>query len=134
LLGASTVDLRLLGATLLACKPELAGDRQHRDGDDDEARAVHNRSIDRRRGAIARCTDVADVIWPARGRRWCPCAVVGTMGAGLGVCDDGLVIDLSSIGFGTNTSCYRDHFSCWLSGRGRRGGELTVDPTPKSGA
>jgi hypothetical protein len=72
--------------------------------------------------------------WPARGSRRCPCAVVATVGARLGVRDDGLVIDRSSMGFGTNTSCYRDHFSCWLSGRGRHGGELMVDPTPKSGA
>jgi hypothetical protein len=35
----------------------------------------------------------------------------GHKGSGLGVSDGGLVIDLWSIEFGTDTSCYRDHFS-----------------------
>jgi len=94
---------------------------------------VHNGSVDRRRGALARCTDAAKLA-----REGEPPVSLRGGGHGweqaLGVRDDGLVIDRSSMGFGTNTSCYRDHFSCWLSGRGRHGGELMVDPTPKSGA
>jgi FAD/FMN-containing dehydrogenase len=65
----------------------------------DAARRVYNAMIDRRPEAIARCADVADVAacvrfaadqgWPAAIR----CG--GHNGAGLGVCDAGIVIDLS---------------------------------------
>jgi len=65
----------------------------------EEARRVYNGMIDRRPAAIARCVDVADVIAAvgfARDRGL-PLAVRGGghNGPGLGVCDDGLVIDLS---------------------------------------
>ena len=67
----------------------------------DEARAVHNGTIDRRPGAIARCADVADVITAIRLAREDDALVSvrggGHNGAGLGVCDGGLVIDLSSM-------------------------------------
>ncbi|MGH9215171.1 MAG: FAD-binding protein, partial [Acidimicrobiales bacterium] len=67
----------------------------------DEARAVHNGSIHRRPGAIARCADVADVIAAVRLAREGDALVSvrggGHNGAGLGVCDGGLVIDLSSM-------------------------------------
>ena len=67
----------------------------------DTARKIHNAMIDRRPRLIARCADVADVIAVvnfARENR----ALVSVRGgghnaAGLGVCDDGVVIDLSAI-------------------------------------
>ena len=65
----------------------------------ESARRVYNGMIDKRPRLIARCVDVADVIAAVR------CGVDNGMltairggghnGAGLGVCDDGLVIDLS---------------------------------------
>jgi FAD binding domain/Berberine and berberine like len=65
----------------------------------DQARAVYNAMIDRRPAAIARCSDVADVITCVRfGReRGAEIAVRGGghSAAGLGVADDALVIDLS---------------------------------------
>jgi hypothetical protein len=67
----------------------------------DEARAVHNGSIDRRPGAIARPADVADVITAIRLAREDDALVSvrggGHNGAGLGVNDGGLVIDMSSM-------------------------------------
>ncbi|HZM32695.1 MAG TPA: FAD-binding protein, partial [Acidimicrobiales bacterium] len=67
----------------------------------DEARAVHNGSIDRRPGAIARPADVADVMTAIRLAREDDALVSvrsgGHNGAGLGVNDGGLVIDMSSM-------------------------------------
>ncbi|MGH3502682.1 MAG: FAD-binding oxidoreductase [Nocardioidaceae bacterium] len=65
------------------------------------ARAVYNAMIDRHPAAVARCTDVADVIACVRfaAAHGVAVAVRGGShnGAGLGVCDDGLVIDLSAM-------------------------------------
>jgi FAD/FMN-containing dehydrogenase len=65
----------------------------------DQARKVYNGMIDRRPGAIAQCADVADVIAAVNfGRDQGTLVAVrggGHNGGGLGVCDDGLVIDLS---------------------------------------
>jgi FAD/FMN-containing dehydrogenase len=72
-------------------------------GDDDYevARRVYNGMIDRRPDAIVRCADVADVVKAVNFARkeGAPVAVRGGghNGAGLGVCDRGLVIDLSSM-------------------------------------
>lgn len=67
----------------------------------DEARKIYNAMIDRRPGLIARCNDVADVISAvnlARDKRWVlAIRGGGHNGAGLGTCDDGVVIDLSSM-------------------------------------
>ena len=59
------------------------------------ARKVYNGMIDRRPGAIVRCADVADVITAVDFARNQDVAVAvrggGHNGAGLGVCDRGLV-------------------------------------------
>jgi FAD/FMN-containing dehydrogenase len=74
-----------------------------RPGDDgyDQARAVYNAMIDRRPAAIARCADVADVMTAVRFARDNGLAVSvrggGHSGAGLGVWDGALVIDLSAM-------------------------------------
>src|SRR5579871_4428609 len=65
----------------------------------DEARKVYNAMIDRKPRLIAQCTDVADVIAAVRlGRAENLLVSIrggGHNAAGLGVCDDGLVIDLA---------------------------------------
>lgn len=67
----------------------------------DDARKVYNGMIDRRPRFIARCTDVADVVTAVNFARENDVLVAirggGHNGGGLGVCDDGLVIDLSRI-------------------------------------
>ena len=67
----------------------------------DDARKVYNAMIDRRPALIARCADAADVIAAVNfGRENNMLTAVrggGHNGAGLGICDDGLVIDLSGI-------------------------------------
>ena len=88
-----------------AARRELAalGDRITGPGDAgyDAARAVHNGMIDRRPALIVQCTspdDVARTIAFGREHR-VPIAVRGGghNGAGLGVVDDGVVIDLSAM-------------------------------------
>ena len=72
-------------------------------GDDgyDDARKVYNAMIDRRPALIARCVDAADVIAAVNyGRENDMLTAIrggGHNGGGLGICDDGLVIDLSGI-------------------------------------
>ena len=67
----------------------------------DVHRRVYNAMIDKRPRAIARCTDVADVVTAVRfAREQGLVAAIrggGHNGGGLGVCDDGLVIDLSAM-------------------------------------
>jgi len=67
----------------------------------EEARHVYNGMIDRHPALIMRCNDVADVIAAINFAReqQLPLAVRGGghNGAGLGMCDDGLVIDLSQM-------------------------------------
>ena len=69
----------------------------------DEARKVYNVMIDRRPHVIARCVDVADVIAAVNfGREHKVLIAIrggGHNAGGLGVCDDGLVIDLSHINY-----------------------------------
>jgi len=67
----------------------------------DAARKVYNGMIDRRPKLIARCTDVADVMAAVQyGRENELLTAIrggGHNGGGLGTCDDGLVIDLSTM-------------------------------------
>jgi FAD/FMN-containing dehydrogenase len=67
----------------------------------DNARKVYNAMIDRRPRLIARCADVADVITAVNFVRENDMLVAirggGHNAGGLGLCDDGLVIDLSPI-------------------------------------
>lgn len=71
------------------------------DSDYDEARKVYNGMIDKYPGLIATCKDAADVIAAVNfGRENNMLIAVrggGHNAGGLGVCDDGLVIDLSNI-------------------------------------
>jgi FAD/FMN-containing dehydrogenase len=67
----------------------------------DSARLVYNRMIDKRPAFIVRCVDVADVIAAVDYARTNNLATAirggGHNGAGLGTCDGGLVIDLSTM-------------------------------------
>lgn len=71
------------------------------DSNYDETRKIFNAMIDKRPGMFVMCTDVADVIATvnfARGNNLCVAIRGGGHnGGGLGLCDDGLVIDLSGI-------------------------------------
>jgi FAD/FMN-containing dehydrogenase len=71
------------------------------DSDYDQARAVYNAMIDKRPLLIAKCVDAADVIAAVNfGREHnLPLSIRGGghNAAGSGICDDGLVIDLSPI-------------------------------------
>jgi FAD/FMN-containing dehydrogenase len=65
----------------------------------DSARKVYNAMIDKRPRLIVRCSDVADVIAAVNFAKQNGLLLAirggGHNGAGLGVCDDGLVVDLS---------------------------------------
>jgi len=67
----------------------------------DVVRKVYNGMIDKRPGMFVRCADVADVIAAVKfGREHGLLVAVrggGHNGGGLGLCDDGMVIDLSGI-------------------------------------
>lgn len=91
-------------ATLVEFKATLAGELiQPGDTGYEEARKVNNGMIDRRPRLIVRCADVADVIAAVNFGRQNEMLMAircgGHNAAGLGVCDDGLVIDLSLINY-----------------------------------
>jgi FAD/FMN-containing dehydrogenase len=71
------------------------------DADYDTSRQVYNRMIDRMPGLIVYCHDVADVIHSVNFAREQNLLLAvrggGHNGGGLGVCDEGLVIDLSGL-------------------------------------
>lgn len=68
-----------------------------------DARKVYNAMIDRKPRLIAKCTDAADVVAAVRMAHSSKLKVSirggGHNAAGLGICDDGLVIDLSEINY-----------------------------------
>src|SRR4029450_11904734 len=71
------------------------------DADYDEARKVYNGMIHKKPRLIARCADVADVICSVTFARENALLVSirggGHTAGGLGICDDGLVIDLTQV-------------------------------------
>lgn len=88
--------------TIHAFRASLRGKLiQPADAEYDAARKVYNAMIDRRPRLIARCVDVADVIAAVNFAREHELLLAirggGHNGGGLGVCDDGLVIDLSGM-------------------------------------
>jgi FAD/FMN-containing dehydrogenase len=89
-------------ATITAFKSGLRGELiEPGDASYNAARKVYNAMIDRKPRLIVRCADVADVIAAVKFSREqeLPVSVRGGghNAAGSGVCDDGLVIDLSPI-------------------------------------
>ena len=89
-------------ATIQAFTSTLRGKViQPADADYDSARKVYNAMIDKRPRMIVRCADVADVIAAVNYARDQKLLLAvrggGHNGGGLGICDDGLVIDLSTM-------------------------------------
>ncbi|HEV2655375.1 MAG TPA: FAD-binding oxidoreductase [Ktedonobacteraceae bacterium] len=85
-----------------ALKTSLRGELlQPEDADYDAARSVYNTMIDKRPALIARCADVGDVLaainFARENRLLVSIRGGGHNAGGLGICDDGLVIDLSLI-------------------------------------
>jgi FAD/FMN-containing dehydrogenase len=97
-MGTNDVTLAALDALDQGLRGQLI--RPGTDGYE-SARAVYNAMIDRHPGAIAQCADVADVLTAVRIAREHDVLVSvrsgGHNAAGLGVCDGGLVIDLSAL-------------------------------------
>lgn len=90
--------------TVAALKSKLRGEViEPDDALYEEARKVYNGMIDRRPLVIARCADVADVMAAVKFGREQKLGMAirggGHNAAGLGVCDDGLVIDLSPMNY-----------------------------------
>ncbi|MCJ7715052.1 MAG: FAD-binding oxidoreductase [Anaerolineales bacterium] len=73
------------------------------DSNYDDSRKVYNAMIDKHPGMIVKCVDVADVIYSVNFGRENNLLIAvrggGHNGGGLGICDDGLVIDLSGLKF-----------------------------------
>ncbi len=94
--AASTLDKTAVASFKASLRGELI---RQGEASYDEARKVYNGMIDKRPAFLARCVDAADVIAAVNfGREHNLLIAVrggGHNGAGLGTCDDGLVIDLS---------------------------------------
>ena len=89
-------------ATLQALQAQLRGQLiQPGDADYESARKVYNAMIDKMPRLVARCADVADVIACVNFARDNKMLLAvrggGHNGGGLGVCDDGVVIDLGAM-------------------------------------
>jgi UDP-N-acetylenolpyruvoylglucosamine reductase len=89
-------------ATTAKLRAQLRGQLiEPRDSAYEGARKVHNAMIDKHPCLIARCSDAADVIAAVRFGRDHDLLVSirggGHSAGGLGICDDGLVIDLSGL-------------------------------------
>ena len=85
-------------------KKEIRGEvTMPSDGNYNTARMVYNGMIDKHPGMIVKCVDVADVIASVNFGRENELLIAvrggGHNGGGLGLCDDGMVIDLSGIKF-----------------------------------
>ena len=94
----------MTGEDVVSLKAQLRGELiEPSDAGYEEARKVYNGMIDRKPRLIARCADVADVIAGLRFGRAQGLAVAirggGHNAGGLGICDDGLVLDLSPMKF-----------------------------------
>jgi FAD/FMN-containing dehydrogenase len=91
-------------AAIATFKASLRGELiEPGDASYEEARKVYNRMIERRPRLIVRCADVADVMAAVKfGREQALLVAIrcgGHNAGGLGVCDDGLVIDLSRMNY-----------------------------------
>ena len=96
----SRAAVRINPTVVAAFKASLRGELiQRGETGYDEARKMYNGMIDKRPSYIARCVDAADVIAAVNFGRENDILIAvrggGHNGAGLGTCDDGLVIDLS---------------------------------------
>lgn len=96
-----SVTVKSLGSDVLhSFKSEFQGEIiQPGDKDYNEARKVYNAMIDKQPGLIAYCGEVADVVKAVHFAKKFKLDVAvrggGHNGAGLGICNDGLCIDLS---------------------------------------
>jgi len=100
--GRGTTAVVLEKARIESLKASLRGELiQPEDEGYDAARKVYNGMIDKRPALIARCADEADVIAAVNFGRENNLLVSirggGHNAGGLGICDNGLVIDLSLI-------------------------------------
>ncbi len=98
--ATTTIALNLDPTAVADFADKLCGELiQPGDPNYDEARKVYNGMIDRRPALIVCCADAADVMTAVNFARENDLLVAvrggGHHGAGLGVCDDGIVIDLS---------------------------------------
>jgi FAD/FMN-containing dehydrogenase len=98
--STETVGHKLDESSVAGLRDNIGGDLiRPTDSGYEEARRVYNAMIDRRPGLIARCADAADVQTAVNFARQNNVLLAvrggGHNGAGLGTCDDGLVIDLS---------------------------------------
>jgi FAD/FMN-containing dehydrogenase len=97
-------DKMLTEETTASLRSDMRGELiEPSDARYNEARKVYNGMIDRRPHIIARCMDVADVIAAVNFGREHKLLIAirggGHNGGGLGVCDDGLVIDLAHMNY-----------------------------------
>ncbi|WP_047864872.1 FAD-binding oxidoreductase [Rubrobacter aplysinae] len=99
---SDTVTPTIGDSAIAGLQSELRGGLIRRGGEGyDASRTVYNAMIDRHPHLIATCRDVADVISAVNFAREQGLLLAirggGHNGGGLGICDDGLVIDLSSM-------------------------------------